>query len=52
MHTWHFINYKVVDNDTLNDNFYAAIKMDSFEEKGSDQIMQRGKKGDGLSMSD
>lgn len=33
MHVWIFINYKVVDNDTLKANFYAAVKMDDFKEK-------------------
>lgn len=33
MHVWIFIDYKVVDNDTLKANFYAAVKMDGFEEK-------------------
>lgn len=26
MHVWIFIDYKVVDNDTLKANFYAAVK--------------------------
>lgn len=33
MHVWIFIDSKVVDNDTLKANFYAAVKMDGFEEK-------------------